>query len=96
MSGERQWTIRGTWFAPIEMVVQNGPVLTRGEQVVVVPRERLSAVEAERDALRTERDAYREGLAHISRNPDRRSIVWLALFAAAVLARFPKNETEQG
>jgi hypothetical protein len=84
MSGDRQWTITPGFSA--FSVGASGSRLKPGERVRVVEASRLAAVEAERDA-------YRETLEEIGERSGLRGPE--PAMAVAVLARFPKNETEQ-
>lgn len=99
MSGDRQWTIRrGRGSMRMEV---RGPSVQHGEQVRVVEASRLSTVEAERDAYREGLEWYRAAAEDMARDgvatPAEFEIAEeAATHADAVLARFPKNETEQG
>lgn len=98
MSGDRQWTLIGSPGFQIGSVIYGA--LEIGEEVRVVEASRLTAVEAERDALREVVGWVHGGFAP---GEPRRLYGDATTFldevkkrTGDVLARFPKNETEQG
>lgn len=98
MSGDRQWTIGLVPHWP-DRCVDSGPALAPGEYVDVVEASRLTAVEAERDALlevvEWVNGGFIPGADRATYNGPDRFLDEVKQRTAAVLARFPKNETEQ-
>ncbi len=100
MSGDRQWTIRGHWGLRRGRVF-SGPDVAEVDSIDVVQASRLAEVEAERDAYREALAWYRPAAEDMARDgiatPSEFEIAEeAATHADAVLARYPKNETEQG